>query len=71
MDKSTKQSKVLRKKYSAGKASDSELKQLDRRDHGQINALNKFHGYSKVKPSGKDRAFDMAQKLSAAKKKGK
>ena len=62
MDKSKKETKVLQKKYNADKLTPADEKKYDRRVTGQIAAMDKFHGRSKVPASGVDKAYDAAQK---------
>ena len=62
MDKSKKQTADIQKKFKKGTETRDDEKTFDRRVSGQIKALDKFHGRSKVPASGVDKAYDAAQK---------
>ena len=62
MDKSKKQTADIQKKFKKGTETKDDEKTFDRRVSGQIKALDKFHGRSKVPASGVDKAYDYAQK---------
>ena len=63
MEKSKKETKTLSKNYDAGKLTPSDEKRFDRRIDGQVKALDKFHNRAKVPATGKNGAYDSAQKL--------
>jgi hypothetical protein len=62
MDKSKKQTADIQKKFKKGTETKDDEKTFDKRVSGQIKALDKFHGRSKVPASGVDKAYDAAQK---------
>lgn len=62
MDKSKKQSADIQKKFKKGTETKDDEKKFHRRVSGQIKALDKFHGRSKVPAGGVDKAYDAAQK---------
>lgn len=62
MDKSKKQTADIQKKFKKGTETKDDEKTFDKRVSGQIKALDKFHGRSKVPASGVDKPYDAAQK---------
>jgi hypothetical protein len=62
MDKSKKQTADIQKRFKKGTETRDDEKTFDRRVSGQVKALDKFHGRSKVPASGVDKAYDYAQK---------
>lgn len=62
MDKSKKQTADIQKKFKKGTETKDDEKRFDRRVSGQVKALDKFHGRSKVPAGGTDKSYDAAQK---------
>ena len=69
MTKADKEVKGIEKKFKKGTETPDDDKKLTRRVKGMNIAKDKFYKRGKVAASGKDKSYDMAQKILIAKKK--